>query len=313
VGFLPGKRESRRYLGDHVLTQNDVRAGGRFPDLVAYGGWSMDDHHPAGFRHPGKPTIFHPAPSPYGIPYRSLVARGTPNLMFAGRCHSATHMAMSSTRVMGTGCSMGQAAGTAAAMAVARGLDPAGMLDHVDTLQQALLRDDAYLPGVPQRFGPLTRSATLETSQGHGEPVRDGVNRPVAGDIHAWRHGAGDWIAYRFPRPAEVREATLLLDSALHLDPQMSHWYALKPDKIVRPPAELPHTFRVSALVGGRWQDVARVQGNGQRLVRVPVNATVEALRYRLECTWAPCEATNLYGFYVDAAWPNTGPSWRHN
>jgi hypothetical protein len=48
IGFLPGKRESRRYVGDHILTQNDVRAEGRFDDLVAYGGWSMDDHHPGG-------------------------------------------------------------------------------------------------------------------------------------------------------------------------------------------------------------------------------------------------------------------------
>lgn len=46
IGFLPGKRESRRYVGDHILTQNDVRAEGRFDDIVAYGGWSMDDQSP---------------------------------------------------------------------------------------------------------------------------------------------------------------------------------------------------------------------------------------------------------------------------
>ena len=49
VGFLPGKRESRRYLGDLIMTQNDVRAEGRFDDIVAYGGWTMDDHNPMGF------------------------------------------------------------------------------------------------------------------------------------------------------------------------------------------------------------------------------------------------------------------------
>ncbi len=52
VGFLPGKRESRRYVGDHILTQNDIRAGGRFDDIIAYGGWTMDDHHP-GMAQPG--------------------------------------------------------------------------------------------------------------------------------------------------------------------------------------------------------------------------------------------------------------------
>lgn len=46
VGSLPGKRESRRFVGDHIITQNDIRSEGKFDDLVAYGGWSMDDHHP---------------------------------------------------------------------------------------------------------------------------------------------------------------------------------------------------------------------------------------------------------------------------
>ena len=118
---LPGKRESMRYVGDHVLTQNDVQSEGRFADLVAYGGWTMDDHHPAAFRYPGQPTIFHPAPSPYGIPYRSLYSRNIGNLLFAGRNISATHMAVDSTRVMGTTALLGQAAGTAAAVAVRHG------------------------------------------------------------------------------------------------------------------------------------------------------------------------------------------------
>jgi hypothetical protein len=54
IGSLPGKRENRRYVGAYTLTQNDVRAGGPFDDVVAYGGWSMDDHHPAGLLFPGR-------------------------------------------------------------------------------------------------------------------------------------------------------------------------------------------------------------------------------------------------------------------
>ena len=119
MGSLPGKRENRRYVGEHILCQNEIRDGGKFEDIVAYGGWSMDDHHPAGLLYPGKPTIFHPAPSPFGIPYRSLVSRTVPNLMCAGRNISATHAALSSTRVMGTTSLLGQAAGTAAAMCIA--------------------------------------------------------------------------------------------------------------------------------------------------------------------------------------------------
>ena len=100
VGFLPGKRESRRYVGDHILTQSDVNAEGRFDDVVAYGGWPFDDHHPAGIRHPGFPNEAIPAPSPFGIPYRALYSRNIENLLFAGRNISTTHVAMSTTRVM---------------------------------------------------------------------------------------------------------------------------------------------------------------------------------------------------------------------
>lgn len=100
IGALPGKRENVRYVGDHILTQNDIEAGGPFDDIVAYGGWSMDDHSPAGIHYLGEPTIFHPEPSPYGIPYRSLYSRNTVNLFLAGRNISATHMALSSTRGM---------------------------------------------------------------------------------------------------------------------------------------------------------------------------------------------------------------------
>ncbi|KPK50182.1 MAG: hypothetical protein AMK72_02795, partial [Planctomycetes bacterium SM23_25] len=302
--FLPAKRESRRYVGAHVLTQNDILAEGRFDDLVAYGGWAMDDHPPHGFWGPKRGSqlpaaVFHEAPSPYGIPYRCLYARDVPNLMFAGRCHSATHLAMSSTRVMGTGCSMGQAVGTAAAMAVRLGVEPAAVLDHIDELQQTLLRDDCYLPWVRQRFGPITTAARLEASQGDPEGVRDGVNRPVAGEAHAWRHGAGDGLAMLFPGPARVEQVTLIADSALHKNPQMSYHQPPQTQRSA-PPDEMPKAFRVDALVGGRWRQLHTVSDSHQRLVRLPVGREIEGVRYTLQATWGPCEATNLYAFYVD-------------
>lgn len=127
IGFLPGKRESRRCVGDILMNQHDVRAGGTFDDVVAYGGWSMDDHHPGGFWYPGHPTIFHPAPSPFGIPYRTLYSKNIDNLWFAGRNISMTHVAMSSSRVMATCSTLGQAVGTAAAIAKKHSLSPRGV------------------------------------------------------------------------------------------------------------------------------------------------------------------------------------------
>ncbi len=117
VGFLPGKRESRRCIGDHILNQQDVLGGGHFPDTVAYGGWPIDDHHPGGFRHDGPPNTNIIPERPYGIPARCLYSRNVENLLFAGRNISASHTALSSCRVMATCGTLGQAAGTIVAAA----------------------------------------------------------------------------------------------------------------------------------------------------------------------------------------------------
>ena len=106
---LLGLRESRRVEGDYVLNVADVRAGRRFDDSVAYGVFSLDD------------SGFSEIVPPYQIPYRSLLVKGLSNLLVVGRCFSADRLALSSTRVMPTGCLMGQAAGLAAALAAARG------------------------------------------------------------------------------------------------------------------------------------------------------------------------------------------------
>ncbi|MFP4052981.1 MAG: FAD-dependent oxidoreductase [Phycisphaerae bacterium] len=301
--FLPGKRESRRYVGAHVLTQNDILAGGVFDDVVAYGGWTMDEHPPHGFwgKKQGSDlpsAVHHKTPSPYGIPYRSLYSEQVPNLMFAGRCHSATHMALSSTRVMGTGVSMGQAVGAAAALAARRGCDPADLLADVSCLQQTLLRDDCYLPGIPQQFSELTASASLETSAGDGEPVRDGINRPVDEEMHRWRCDGGDWIAYRFDKPTRVEQATLLLDSALHKDPQLS-WHHPAVTHQTELPEELPRRFRLDVRTDGRWQPIYETDDNHRRDVRLPIGQEVEGVRFTLLATWGG-EPSNVYAFYVD-------------
>ncbi|TVR64803.1 MAG: FAD-dependent oxidoreductase [Spirochaetaceae bacterium] len=165
MGFLPGKRESRRYVGDHIITQSDVEAGGPFPDVIAYAGWSMDNHPPGGFYEPGEPTVFHPAPSPWGIPYRSIYSRSIDNLLFAGRNISATHIALSSSRVMRTCALIGQAAGTAAAIAIRYRTNPRGVYQsHLGELQHELMRADSYLPGFTRAVAATSSSAVLTAS-----------------------------------------------------------------------------------------------------------------------------------------------------
>ncbi|MFA5203812.1 MAG: FAD-dependent oxidoreductase [Lentisphaeria bacterium] len=283
VGFLPGKRESRRYVGDHVMTQNDVRAGGAFPDVVAYGGWSMDDHHPAGFRHPGEPTVFHPAPSPFGIPYRCLYSRNITNLFVAGRNISVTHAAMSSCRVMATCALLGQAVGTAAAIASRQKISPRAVgQQHLDELQQALLDDDCRLPGITRRRPPPTLAATLSASVGDPEPLRRGDDRTAA-----WNCRCNDTAEYRFAAPTPIRSVRLVFDS--HLNRREMNIRALLPldRQNLRTPQTLVREFRLEILApDGTWRTVGEVRDQAQRLVRLKLDVTTTALRLTPLATW---------------------------
>jgi hypothetical protein len=298
--FLPAKRESRRYVGDHMLTQNDVEAGGNFDDVAAYGGWKMDDHDPAGFwavRHARPATVYYATPTPYGIPYRTLYSRNIENLMFAGRCHSATHMAMSSTRVMATCAIMGQAAGTAAALATRLGIDPRDVNRHMRQLQAMLMADDCWLPPLKQDLGELTRSAQLAVSRGDGEALRDGIMRPIGQASHRWAWRKGDWAEYRLNSPRRVAQATIIADSALDRDPAISQLSGSP--RMTAPPEVMPRAMRLEALVAGQWQPVATMQDSHQRLIRVPVGRELSALRLTLDETWG-AEESGLYGFYIE-------------
>ncbi|MHA2282232.1 MAG: FAD-dependent oxidoreductase, partial [Promethearchaeota archaeon] len=298
--FLPGKRESRRYIGDYVLTQQDIEQGGNFTDMVAYGGWTMDDHHPAGFeavKIGAPPTIFHPAPSPYGIPYRSLYSSNVGNLMFAGRNVSVTHVALSSTRVMGTCISMAQAMGTAVAMSVDRSLTPRQIGDHINELQQILILDDCYLPMVPQKYSPLTTSAKLQSSNDNDpEPVRDGWNRPIGNNSHAWTARSGDSIAYMFDKPSHVAEVRLLLDTAMDKDLALSLHY--KDHGLTHIPEETPRRFHIEVLQGGEWDKFRMIDNNYQRQVCISIDEVVEGVRYTLIETYG-AKTSRVYGFFV--------------
>jgi hypothetical protein len=288
MGFLPGKRESRRYVGDHILTQNDVRAEGRFPDVVAYGGWSMDDHHPAGFNHPGRPTVFHPAPSPYGIPYRSLYSKNVENLFFAGRNISATHAAMSSTRVMATCAVLGQAVGTAVSIAVRNETTPRSVYDHhLAELQQTLMDDDCYLPWNRRKISELSTDSQLDASDGDPEPLRNGIDRPVGGDDNGWTGVPGDWIAYTFSKETHVSGIRVVCDSSL-IGCGLTLPFAFPLDLASAcVPATVLKSFRIEAKNGsGEWREVYCEENNYQRLMRVSLDVEAAAIRLVPEATW---------------------------
>ena len=151
IGHLPGKRESRRFEGDHILTQQDLVAGlSDVPfDTVTYGGWPIDLHAPDGIYSSEHPCTQPQPPTLYGIPLRSLYSRTVSNLFMAGRNISQTHVAHGSTRVMKTCAVIGEAAGTAASQALTAGLSPRELVHdeaHLNKLQQRLLRNGGHLP-----------------------------------------------------------------------------------------------------------------------------------------------------------------------
>ena len=110
-----GVRESRKLLGVHVLTADDLKSLTIFDDSIALGNYDIDIHNPEGT---GTYIYSFPKETYYSIPYRSLLPRETDNLLVAGRCLSATHEAHSAVRIMPICTCMGEAAGVAAAQAV---------------------------------------------------------------------------------------------------------------------------------------------------------------------------------------------------
>ncbi|MBQ3762821.1 MAG: FAD-dependent oxidoreductase [Clostridia bacterium] len=307
VGILPGKRESRRYVGDYTLTQNDVEAGGRFDDVIAYGGWPMDDHDPRGFRNTDRPNVNYPAPSPYGIPYRCLYSENVSNLLCAGRNISVTHWALSSCRVMGTCALLGQAAGTAAAIAARENCTPREVYaSYLRELKQTLMDDDCYLPYNRRAVPELTLNAAITRG---AEALRNGLDRPVGEDDNGYRCKPGEIIEYRFSEPKEVRFARVVWDSEFNREsmprigsrPFTHNMMCNKPlhfDAFHTPDA-LVRAYRIEGVRSdGTAQTLYQTTANHQRLNRVPLTGTWSAVRLIPQETWGNGDV-HLFAFEV--------------
>jgi len=147
MGAIPGKRESRRFEGDHILTMNEIDDQAVFGDAVAYGGWGFDHHPPRGFHDKENPSTHQYLRGPHNVPLRSLYSRDVANLFLAGRNISATHYALSSTRVMLTCAQLGEAVGMAAAHAARSGSDPKRLAtgDPIRAIQRDLFLADHHI------------------------------------------------------------------------------------------------------------------------------------------------------------------------
>lgn len=300
IGALPGKRENVRYVGDHILTQGDILSGGSFEDTVAYGGWTMDDHNPGGLWYRGPATIFHNTPSPYGIPYRSLYSKNIENLFFAGRNISTSHMAMSSTRVMGTCSLLGQAVGTAAALAVKYTCSPRDVgRNHLGELQANLMDDDAYLPGFLRPISAVSRAARLEASSGSAEPLRNGIDRTIGSEDNGWWAAPKDHAVYTFDSPTNLSRVRMTFDSDQADTKRMPCWYP-KEGTTVTMPQMLPRAYAIEVQdASGMWQRVHEVENNYNRLAILPLQGEAKAVRFVPLASWGS-EQVHIMAFEVE-------------
>ncbi|HBU82684.1 MAG TPA: FAD-dependent oxidoreductase [Paenibacillus sp.] len=248
VGSIPGKREYRRFLGDTILTQNDVISQRPFEDRVAFGGWSIDLHPPQGMYATESGSKHLHADGIYHIPFGCLYSRNVSNLLFAGRNISASHVAFGTTRVMATCAVMGEAAGVGAALSVIKGITPRELREqHLTELQQTMLRTDASIIGLHNvdsadlaRTGTLTASSTM---------TRIWLNEPS----EEYRLVAD--VGWLFPADAGFEGLTLLVSAREATSLTIELWDTGRPENYV--PANFKQALQIQVDIGEQqWLDV---------------------------------------------------------
>ncbi|MDO4548296.1 MAG: FAD-dependent oxidoreductase [Clostridia bacterium] len=277
VANMAGTRESRRIMGDYVLTEQDILSNNERKDGVAYGGWPMDEHTAGGLRAKGQiPSRVRSFDGLYAIPYGCFCSNRIENMMMAGRNISATKLAMGSTRVMGTCAVGGEAAGTAAGMAVKAGLTPRALGEaHIEKLRQELLKNDCYIPGCRNEDeNDLARQAEVfASSEKPGYEainILSGVTRSVADKSNMWMSDGfsqgGEIVRLCWKKPVTLSQIRLTFDPNLSEERCISVSKAFIDKEPKGVAAELVKDYTLRALLGGNvcWEEA--FTGNYQRL-----------------------------------------------
>ena len=295
IGFLPGKRESRRYVGDYILTQQDVENGKQFADEVAYGGWQIDNHLPGGFAMSGEGGAHlqkKRLTEPYGIPLRSLYSKNVANLMFAGRNISASHIAFATVRVMATCGVMGQAVGTAAALMSKYKMSARQLADEkIGELQDILMEDDCFLPGLKRKMSPLCNEKTLSADWGDASVLLNGTERKIWGNDNGYWGMCNRAITYTFDKKTHINDFRLIVDSDLDREYTDGNPRVLNISATLFKRLDYNYTsfgfpkcmlksFRIEALDdNGEWVTVYSKDNNYQRMIRETLDIDTTAIR----------------------------------
>ena len=308
LGFLPGKRESRRMCGEYMITQRDISDGRVFEDEIAFGGWPIDDHFPGGFYHRGVPNTDIQTPAPYSIPYRSLYSKNVENLFFAGRNISMTHLAMSSIRIMATCSLLGHAVGKAASIAVKYAVAPHDVyLDHLDELQELLMNEDSFLPSKRRRISSRCRDAQLNVG---GDVLRNGQDRAhrlyhTDETNYAYFAAPGEEIVYSFT-PGNVESVHIVFCSDLNRDtlpgsPCERRHTMRANQRLDSPVMHMPKTLCKEFVLYGEQDGVKtellRVENNRKRSYHIPVNGVFDKLVLVPLQSWSDSETIPVISF----------------
>jgi hypothetical protein len=183
---------------------------------------------------------------------------------------------------MATCALCGQAAGTVAACAAAHGITPRqAVAEHIADIQQTLLDDDCFLPGVKRTVSPVSLAAALNVSNnGCAEALRNGVDGKTAGENNCWSGKAGDFAEYTLDRAQEISGIRIVFDSDRERLDSLNTLglYYLEREDFTLPPT-LVRAFHIE--IDGK--EVYRTCDNSQRLVRIPYQGTAQKIKLVLD------------------------------
>jgi len=302
LGFLPGKRESRRMVGEYILTQRDISDGVQFDDVVAFGGWPLDDHYPMGFYHKGTPNTDIYTNPPYPIPYRTLYSKNVENLFFAGRNISTTHMALSSVRVMLTCGLLGQAVGSAASIAVKEKLTPNGVYkERLEKLQAVLMDNDCFLPGKIRAVSEKCVQNAICEELCNG---RDRANRIYNTTECGIEFENGKEVAYQIDDyvdsvhivfDSDLERKTLPGDECERIHSMRCN--VLLESPVMHMPKTLCKEFTFTVIDKNGEKECVNISNNRKRSYHIPINKEVQKVSLNIKANWGETDITRIISF----------------
>ncbi len=275
LGTYNAKRESRRLIGDYIMTQNDFDGNTDFKDAVCYAGWNIDVHHIKGiFSGDGGSYALNEEVPVTPIPYRCLYSKNIKNMFMVGRCASVSHIGLGACRVQLTGATMGQAVGTAVYLCEKYGVSPRTICDeHIEELQQLLLKDGQYIPGVYNNDKyDIARNAQIsadsEIENGKAINVINGKTRPRDGEDYAWVSSdkLPQSISLKFNEPKTINEVRITFDIPFN---RYGKGFMPQPEC-----DEMITDFTVELKTENGYEKIAVINNNYQRLVCIDGKGT---------------------------------------